>query len=210
MDCPHEANCFYEAQKNSIYIMGAFARGGIYRSDMSDEELYGILGSVIGHEISHAFDSSGAQFDKDGNMVDWWTEEDYGRFLERNDKIEAYYNNIYPWEGQAINGSIVTGEVCADMAGLKVMLRLAKEKPDFDYDAFFHAFATLWLEKGSLVKEFAEGSTFLTAPITYYFHLRVWRNNYDFVDKNNVNPDKMEDLRQYTELAETFKLDTNS
>lgn len=60
------------------------------------------------------------------------------------------------------------------------------------------------------VKEFAEGSTFLTAPITYYFHLRVWRNNYDFIDKNNVNPDKMEDLRQYTELAETFKLDTNS
>lgn len=60
------------------------------------------------------------------------------------------------------------------------------------------------------VKEFGEGSTFLTTPITYFFHLRVWRNNHDFIDEHNVNPDKMEEFREYAELAETFKLDTST
>ena len=149
-DVPQDVNCAYDAQTNSIYIMGAFAKGGFYNSEMSDEELYAALGSVIGHEISHAFDSSGAQFDKDGNMVSWWTDEDYAEFLERNEKMAAYYNAMHPWEGQDFYGSIMTGEACADMAGIKVMLRLAAEKPDFDYDAFFRAYAGVWLTKDSL------------------------------------------------------------
>ncbi|MBO5556019.1 MAG: M13 family metallopeptidase, partial [Oscillospiraceae bacterium] len=147
---PQEVNCFYNPQVNNIYIMGAFARGGIYRSDMSDEELYATIGSVIGHEISHAFDSTGAQFDKNGDMISWWTEADYAAFLERNAKMEAYYNAMHPWEGQDFYGSIMTGEACADMAGLKVMLRLAAEKPDFDYDLFFRSYAGVWLTKDTL------------------------------------------------------------
>ena len=149
-DVPQDVNCAYDAQTNSIYIMGAFAQGSFYNSEMSDEELYASLGTVIGHEISHAFDSSGAQFDKDGNMASWWTDEDYAKFLERNEKMAAYYNTMHPWEGQDFYGSIMTGEACADMAGIKVMLRLAAEKPDFDYDAFFRAYAGIWLTKDSL------------------------------------------------------------
>ena len=61
--------------------MGAYARGDYYNSEMSDEELLGALGVMIGHEISHAFDSTGAQFDKNGDMRDWWTEEDYAKFF---------------------------------------------------------------------------------------------------------------------------------
>ena len=147
---PHTVNCFYNPQTNSIYIMGAFARGGMYSSDMSDEELYGTVGAVIGHEVSHAFDSTGAQFDKTGNMVSWWTEEDYATFLERNEKMAAYFNAMHPWEGQDFYGSIMTGEACADMAGVKVMLRLAAEKQDFDYDLFFRTFAGVWLLKDTL------------------------------------------------------------
>ncbi len=147
---PHSVNCFYYPQTNSIYIMGAFAKGGLFNSDMSDEELYATVGAVIGHEISHAFDSSGAQFDKDGNMVSWWTQEDYARFLEKNEKMAAYFSAMHPWEGQDFYGSIMTGEACADMAGIKVMLRLAAEKPDFDYDTFFRTYAGVWLTKDSL------------------------------------------------------------
>ena len=147
---PQTVNCSYNMQTNSVYIMGAFARGGLYNSKMSDEELYATLGSVIGHEISHAFDSTGAQFDKDGNMASWWTDEDYEKFLERNKKMADYYNAMHPWEGQDFYGSIMTGEACADMAGMKVMLRLASEIPDFDYDTFFRAFAGLWLDKDTL------------------------------------------------------------
>lgn len=58
------------------------------------------------------------------------------------------------------------------------------------------------------VKEFAESSTFLAVPMTYTFILRIWRNNHEFVDEQNVNPDKMDEFRKYAELAETFNLDT--
>ena len=151
---PHIINCFYYPQQNSIYIMGAFAQGGIYNSDMSDEELYAKLGTVIGHEISHAFDSSGAQFDKNGNMVNWWEEEDQKAFRKKNEKMVAYYNNIHPWEGQDLYGSIMTGEACADMAGMKCMLKITADKENFDYDKFFRSYADLWLTKDSLGRQY--------------------------------------------------------
>ena len=149
-DPPQTVNCFYNPLNNSVYILGAFARGGLYNSEMSDEEMLAKTGAVIGHEISHAFDSTGAQFDKDGNLADWWTAEDKAAFEERNQKMEAYYNAMHPWEGQDFYGSIMTGEACADMAGLKVVLRIAAEKENFDYDAFFRAYADLWLGKDTL------------------------------------------------------------
>lgn len=154
-EAPHIVNCFYSPQANGIYIMGAFARGGFYNSEMSEEELYGTLGTVIGHEISHAFDSSGAQFDKNGDMSNWWTEEDYAKFLERNKKMVAYFNAMHPWEGQDFKGSIMTGEACADMAGVKVMLQIAADHPDFDYDKFFRTFANNWLTKDTLQRAYA-------------------------------------------------------
>ena len=152
---PTTFNCFYNPQANNIVILGAFARGKIYDPDMSEEELYAILGTVIGHEISHAFDSSGAQFDKDGNMKQWWTEDDWNAFKERNDKLVAYYDKIHPWEGQDYMASIKSGEACADMGGIKCMLRIAAKKDDFDYDEFFRAYADLWDAKGTLGTTYA-------------------------------------------------------
>jgi len=147
---PSTVNCFYDWTNNSMVILGAFAQGSLYNSGMGEEELLAKLGCVIGHEISHAFDSSGAQYDKNGNMANWWTEEDYASFLARNKKMEDYFNAIHPWEGQDLYGSIVTGEAGADMAGMKVVLRIAAEKENFDYDVFFRAYADLWFEKDTL------------------------------------------------------------
>ena len=151
---PTIVNCFYDWTTNTITILGAFAQGGLYNSDMSDEEVMAKLGCVIGHEISHGFDSTGAQFDKNGNMASWWTEEDYAEFLKRNEKMVDYYNAMHPWEGQDFYGSIMTGEAGADMAGMKAVLRLAAQKENFDYDAFFRAYADVWLEKGSLQRAY--------------------------------------------------------
>ena len=148
---PQTFNCGYEPLTNSIYILGAYARGDIYNSEMSDEEVLAKLGVSIGHEISHAFDRTGAQFDKDGNMKNWWTKEDKEEFKKRNARLAEYYNAIHPWEGQNLKGSIMTGEACADMAGMKVALRIASEKKNFDYDKFFRAFADLWLAKENLL-----------------------------------------------------------
>ena len=154
-ETPQTFNCFYDPQNNSVAILGAFARGDIYNSAMSDEELLAKLGAVIGHEISHAFDSSGAQFDKNGDMADWWTEEDYLTFLARNEKMVDYYNAIQPWAGQELYGSIMTGEAGADMAGVKVALRAAAEIEGFDYDAFFRAYADLWAGQETLQSIYA-------------------------------------------------------
>ena len=153
---PNKVNCSYSPIANTIYIYGAFCQGELYNSEMSDEELFGKIGWVAGHEISHAFDSSGAQFDKNGNMVNWWTDEDYAAFKERNDKLAAYYNNMHPWEGQDFLGDIMTGEAGADMAGMKAVLIMAKDKKDFDYDKLFRAVGDVWLTKGTLQDAYAQ------------------------------------------------------
>ena len=138
---PYEGNCNYAPGSNAIYINAAFAQAPNYRPDMSDEELYAYMGCAIAHEISHAFDANGAKYDKDGNFINWWTDEDYAAFNAKNEKLAAYFNAMHPWEGQDLNGEAVIGEACADMAALKCMLRIAAGKPDFDYDRFFRAFA---------------------------------------------------------------------
>ena len=118
---------------------------------MSDEEVLARLGTAIGHEISHAFDRTGAKFDKDGNMKNWWTQEDKEEFKKRNAKLAAYYDSIHPWEGQDLEGGGKTGEACADMAGMKVCLKIAGEKENFDYDKFYRAYANLWMMKANLL-----------------------------------------------------------
>ena len=144
---PQEVNCGYHPLENAIYILGAFAQGDIYNSEMSDEELYAKLGTVIGHEISHAFDIRGSQYDKDGNQVDWWTAKDKEEFRSRNNKLIDCFNAIHPWEGQDLDGLSKAGEACADITGMKCILGIAAKKPDFDYDAFFRAYADLWFAK---------------------------------------------------------------
>lgn len=147
---PNTFNCGYASKENAVYICGAYARGDIYNAEMSDEDLYARIGMVIGHEISHAFDSSGAQYDKDGNLEQWWTDEDWAAFQERNEKLSTYFDKFHPWEGQDFADN-KTGEACADMGGIKCMLRLAAQKDGFDYDKFFRSFADMWLSKSTLI-----------------------------------------------------------
>ena len=141
---PQYANCFYDPNMNRIQIDGAFSRGGLFDSDMSREEQLGLIGVVIAHEISHCFDSTGSKYDAGGNVADWWTQEDRAAFQERVDRMAAYYSAIHPWEGADLPVEIMTDEACADMAGVKCLLRVAAETEDFDYDAFFRACARAW------------------------------------------------------------------
>jgi putative endopeptidase len=125
---------------------------------MSIEEKYGALGSIIGHEISHAFDTSGARFDADGNFRNWWTEDDINAFLDRADKLAAYYDSVVAFDdGTPYRGQMVQAEAIADMAGFKCMLKMAEKIDDFDYDRFFRAYAHLWaeVETDNSVKELA-------------------------------------------------------
>ncbi|MBQ6737939.1 MAG: M13 family metallopeptidase [Synergistaceae bacterium] len=136
-------NSYYWPSRNSINIIAGILGGEFYNSEMSYEEKLGGIGSVIGHEISHAFDTIGSQFDKSGNVLSWWTEEDYKDLQERAAKLIKYLDG-FTIEGQKYNGTLVQFETIADMAGIKSMLGIAKSRKDFDYDKFFRRYAKVW------------------------------------------------------------------
>ena len=142
-----ETNAYYNPSDNSINIIRGILGGVFYYEGMSEEELYAGIGCVIGHEISHAFDSSGAQFDAQGVLNNWWTEEDYEAFNRRTERLAEYYDNIVAFNGYHVPGTQVTTEAIADMAGVKCMLGILEEKNqerEVDFKAFFEAYATTW------------------------------------------------------------------
>ena len=146
-----ETNAYYNPYVNSINIIPGFFCDVTYRSDMSIEEKYGALGAVIGHEISHAFDSNGAQYDENGSLHNWWTDEDRAAFGERVSKVADYFGKIVPFDdGTPNNGKLIQTEATADMGGIKCMLMMAKKIDGFDYDKFFRAYAYMWRRMDSL------------------------------------------------------------
>ena len=139
-----EANAAYNMQDNSINILLGILGGDFYRDDMSKEELYAGIGSVIGHEISHAFDTNGCQYDAEGNLADWWTKEDYKAFQKRADKLVAYYDKIVAFAGKQVSGTNVQSEAIADITGMQCILGIAAKEKNFDYDKFFKQYAKVW------------------------------------------------------------------
>ena len=115
---------------------------------------YGAIGVVIGHEMTHGFDDKGRQFDKNGNLTDWWTAEDGKRFEERAKVLEEFFNRIEVLPGLNANGQLTLGENLADHGGIMVayqaFLNATKDHPLADKDGFtpaqrfFLAYANLW------------------------------------------------------------------
>lgn len=141
-----EANASYYALDNSITIYVGILGDSYYYDGISDEELYGGIGVCIGHEVSHAFDTNGAQFDKDGNYEFWWTDEDYKAFKNRADKLIKYFNKMTAWKGEHIRGENIQTEAIADMGGMKAVLNIADDMEGFDYDKFFTAYSKSWCD----------------------------------------------------------------
>ena len=139
-----QVNAYYSTQRTSINIMAGILTGSFYDDGMTYEQMLGGIGFIIAHEVSHAFDTDGAQFDKDGALSNWWTEEDYAAFRERAARLAAWYDGFIPAEGISISGQQVQGEAIADMAAMKCMLAVAARHEGFDYDAFFRHFAATW------------------------------------------------------------------
>lgn len=139
-----ETNAYYNPLENSINIIRGILGSSLYKEDMSKEELYAGIGSVIGHEISHAFDTNGAQFDAFGQLNNWWSEEDYKAFQERAQKLIDYYNSMTAFDGYQIQGTNIQTEAIADMAGVKCMLGLLSQEENVDYRIFFENYAKLW------------------------------------------------------------------
>ena len=111
---------------------------------MSREDLFATVGDTIAHEISHAFDTTGCQFDEKGNFRNWWTDEDRKAFGQRADKLAAYYDGIEPFQDTFCIGAQIEGEAIADLVAMKILLRIANKEANFDYDKFFRNYARSW------------------------------------------------------------------
>ncbi|WP_024865058.1 M13 family metallopeptidase [Butyrivibrio sp. FCS014] len=173
-----DTNAFYDPVTNSINIIPGFFCDATYSSDMSIEEKYGALGSVIGHEISHAFDTIGSQFDADGNVKNWWTQEDEAAFSERADKLIKYYDEVVAFDnGTVYRGQLIQTEAIADMAGIKCMLMMAKKIDGFDYDKFFRANAHLLARVGTT--EYMENQALSNSHPLNYLRVNVTFSQFD-------------------------------
>lgn len=144
---PLEANAFYTPENNSITICLGVLNEYTYTKDMKAEEMYGRIGAIIGHEISHAFDSKGSQYDPIGNFKDWWTKSDKTKFKQKVDKVRAYFDNVSIYGDKKLDGKNLDGEATADITSIECILHIAKDLPDFDYDLFFRSYANLWAMK---------------------------------------------------------------
>jgi Predicted metalloendopeptidase len=111
-------------------------------------ENYGGIGAVIAHEISHAFDNNGAQFDEYGNMNNWWTKDDFAKFKVLTQKMIDQFDGI-PYAGGKVNGKLVVSENVADGGGLRCALEAAKTEDDYDVKKFFINWARVWRLKAT-------------------------------------------------------------
>ena len=151
---PQTVNAYYNPSTNEICFPAAILQPPFFNMEADDAVNYGAIGVVIGHEMTHGFDDQGRQFDKDGNLKDWWAEGDADRFKERAQVMVDFFNKIEVLPGLYGNGQLTLGENLADHGGLNVAFlayqNATKNAPLGVVDGFtpeqrfFLAYATLW------------------------------------------------------------------
>ncbi|MCG2585783.1 M13 family peptidase [Massilia sp. TS11] len=123
---PQTINAYYRPTANEIVFPAAILQPPFFDAKADDAVNYGGIGAVIGHEISHGFDDSGAQYDGDGNLRDWWTPADKANFKAKTDQLVAQYNAFSPVPGYNVNGRLTLGENIADNSGLAIAYKAYK------------------------------------------------------------------------------------
>ena len=159
---PQTVNAYYNPTTNEICFPAAILQPPFYNSAADDAVNYGAIGVVIGHEMTHGFDDQGRQFDKEGNMSNWWTDEDAKAFKERTDILVDQFNKVLvmPAEGDQpalyANGEFSLGENIADQGGLRVSYTAMQNsfggqhpEPVDGFTAeqrFYLSYATIWAQ----------------------------------------------------------------
>jgi putative endopeptidase len=115
---PQTVNAYFNPLNNEIVFPAAILQPPFYDYLADDAVNYGGIGAVIGHEISHAFDDSGARFDANGNLVNWWSEEDLTQFTARGDALAEQYSQVEVLDSVFINGKFTLGENIGDLGGV--------------------------------------------------------------------------------------------
>ena len=160
---PQTVNAYYNPTTNEICFPAAILQPPFYNPDADDAVNYGAIGVVIGHEMTHGFDDQGRQFDKDGNMNNWWTDEDAAAFQAKTEILVKQFDaiEVLPAKEEQpalhANGALCLGENIADQGGLRVAYTAyrnsleGKEAPApidgfTDAQRFYLAYATLWAQ----------------------------------------------------------------
>ena len=135
---PQTVNAYYSPALNEIVFPAAILQPPFFDLDAEDAINYGAIGAIIGHEIGHGFDDSGSNFDGDGGLRDWWTDQDKEEFKARTAKLVEQYDEFEPYEGLHVNGEFTLGENIGDLGGLSIAVLAYKlsldgaEAPEID------------------------------------------------------------------------------
>ena len=147
----YEVNAYYNPSSNEIVFPAGILQEPFFSASQSDEKNFGGIGTVIGHEITHGFDDNGCRFDENGNLNDWWTENDKKKYKERTKNIEILYDE-FTIEGSKLNGRLTLGENIADIGGVHIAYKalvnyLKQYNKSYNIKDFFYNYANIWKNK---------------------------------------------------------------
>lgn len=146
---PQTVNAFYMPSFNSVNFPMAFLQSPVYDKNASYEENLGGVGFVIGHELTHAFDSSGAQYDENGNAANWWTDEDKKAFDALCNLVIDYFDGVETAPGIVTDGTLTLTENIADLGALSCVTEIGEKTENFDFKKMFESYAKLWMATAS-------------------------------------------------------------
>ena len=154
---PQTVNAYYSPGMNEIVFPAAILQPPFFNPSAEDAVNYGGIGAVIGHEISHAFDDQGSKYDGDGNLENWWTEQDRTSFKELTSRLVNQFGSYEPLPGKKLNGELTLGENIADLSGMSIALTAyqlslaGKPSPVIDNwtgeQRFFLGWGQIWRRK---------------------------------------------------------------
>ena len=192
----HMVNACYDPFVNDITFPAAILQAPFYSLKQTRSENLGGIGAVIGHEISHAFDSNGAKCDENGNINNWWTEDDFKRFEAKvNQMIEQFDGIELPWG--KVNGAFIVSENMADNGGVAVTLDIMSRTDGASHEEYFSNWARVWCQKARpeysqlLLSVDVHGPCILRANITPR-NFSEWYSTFGVVDtdKMYIAPEK--------------------
>ncbi|MFC2139061.1 M13 family metallopeptidase [Bacteroidota bacterium] len=150
-------NAGYSPTKNGITFPAAILQPPIFSAKADDAINYGSMGAAIGHEITHGFDDSGRKYDENGNLREWWTDEDDKKFTERANVLVNQFNEFVVIEDMHVDGKLTLGENIGDLGGLTISFSAFKKTDQY--------------KKGELIDGFTPAQRFFLS------WAQVWRNN---------------------------------
>ncbi|WP_027120619.1 M13-type metalloendopeptidase [Mycoplasmopsis lipofaciens] len=143
---PMEVNAYYNPLLNQIVFPAGILNKPFYSMSQSSSQNYGGIGAVIAHEISHAFDNNGANFDENGNLNSWWTPEDYKKFEQLGQDMVELFDGVDTEFGKC-NGRLTVSENIADAGGISCALEASMKEPNHNSKQFFKHWAIIWRSK---------------------------------------------------------------